>query len=88
MNYEKLIEHILGNSYAYLEEYEKKEKLEDVEKGILEGLWYDLDSIKNQLEMDRLDADDKEIIREIKRLEKKFDLETLINKMQKLIETK
>lgn len=52
MKYDDLINHILGNSIAYIKEYEKKDKLDEEEKGILLGLWIDLDSINNQLSIE------------------------------------
>ena len=57
MKYIDLIKHILGNSITYIDEYSKKEKLDEQEKGILLGLWMDVDSIKNQLEMENLEID-------------------------------
>lgn len=51
----ELIEHILGNARIYIKEYEKKDKLNDEEKGILLGLWMDIDSIKNHLSMEEID---------------------------------
>lgn len=71
MKYKELIEHILGNSYAYIEEYSKKDKLSDIEKGVLLGLLMDIDSIKNQLEMEELKID--------------IDLEEIMSQLNKLI---
>ncbi len=71
MKYKELIEHVLGNAETYIEKYKDKEKLEEVEKGILLGLWMDLDSIKNQLIIEELEID--------------IDLDDIMNKLQELI---
>lgn len=70
MKYDDMIEHILGNSMAYIEEYKKKEKLNDEEKGILLGLWMDLDSIVNQLIIENISTkhDVKFIMKELEKL--------------------
>lgn len=70
MKYDDMIEHILGNSMAYIEEYKKKEKLDDEEKGILLGLWMDLDSIVNQLIIENISTkhDVKFIMKELEKL--------------------
>lgn len=70
MKYDDMIEHILGNSMAYIEEYKKKEKLDDEEKGILLGLWIDLDSIVNQLIIENISTkhDVKFIMKELEKL--------------------
>lgn len=73
MKYDDMIEHILGNSIAYIEEYKKKEKLDDEEKGILLGLWMDLDSIVNQLIIENISTkhDLKFIMDELEELRNK-----------------
>ena len=72
MKYDELIAHILSNSIRYLEEYDNQE-LTEREKGILLGLWMDVDSIKNQLTMEQLETSYK--------LDKIMeDLQKLINK--------
>lgn len=70
MKCDDMIEHILGNSMAYIEEYKKKEKLDDEEKGILLGLWMDLDSIVNQLIIENISTkhDVKFIMKELEKL--------------------
>ena len=83
MDSRELIKHILGNSEAYLEDYSKKEKLSENEKGILHGLWMDVDSIKNHLEMERLD-DNKEAAE----LEKELRLDELMEKLENLFQKK
>ncbi|MBE6158435.1 MAG: hypothetical protein E7159_01260 [Firmicutes bacterium] len=76
MDYKALIKHILGNSESYLREYSKKEKLSDIEKGILQGLWMDVDSINNRLEIERINGN-KEAIK----LKEEFDLEKRMHDM-------
>lgn len=71
MKYKDLIEHILINAITYIDEYSKKPHLTDNEKGILTGLWMDIDSIMNQLEMEKLEID--------------IDLEKIVNDLQELI---
>ena len=70
MDYKALIEHILRNSESYVCEYSKKEKLSDIQKGILQGLWMDVDSINNRLEIERINGN-KEAIK----LKEEFNLE-------------
>ena len=79
MKYDELIKHILENSEVYIEEYGKKGKLEEREKGILQGLWFDVDSIKNQLEIERINANAEN---------NKNTLESILKELQKLIEKK
>lgn len=73
MKYDDMIVHILGNSIAYIEEYKKKEKLDYEEKGILLGLWMDLDSIVNQLIIENISTkhDLKFIMKELEELRNK-----------------
>lgn len=73
MKYDILIEHILGNAKSYIKAYEQKDNLDQEEKGILLGLWMDLDSINNQLLIENLET--KHNIKEIMN-----KLETLRNK--------
>ena len=67
----EVIKHILINSVTYIEEYSKKESLNEQEKGILLGLWMDVDSIKNYLEINSEEID--------------IDIESIMNDLQKLI---
>jgi hypothetical protein len=71
MKYEQIIKHILINPITYIEEYSKKENLTDKEKGILLGMWADVDSIRNQLITEELEID--------------IDLEKIMNDLQELI---
>ena len=80
MDYKELIEHILGNANSYLAEYKKKEELSEYEKGILHGLWMDIDSIKNQLEIEKIDGHKKEALN----LEKELQLEKIMNNLENL----
>lgn len=88
MNVEELIEHILGNSNAYIKAYKTKEKLNDYEKGILEGLYYDVESIKNHLEMEKIDIDDKNEMKKIEELETKLNLENILHQLKDIIDEK
>ena len=85
MKYDELIKHILENSEVYIEEYGKKGKLEEREKGILQGLWFDVDSIKNQLEIERINANAENNKNTLK---KELKLESILKELQKLIEKK
>ena len=85
MNYKELIEHVLRNSEAYIEDYSKKDHLEDFEKGILHGLWMDIDSINNQLFIEKTDADDPKIIEEVEKLEDDLKLEERMGELTKLV---
>ena len=49
---EELAKHVLVNAIVYIDEYSKKEKLSEYEKGILHGIWMCVDSIKNHLEVE------------------------------------
>lgn len=49
---EELAKHVLVNAIVYIDEYSKKEKLSEYEKGILRGIWMCVDSIKNHLEVE------------------------------------
>lgn len=72
MKYDDMIEHISGNAIAYIEEYKGKEKLNDEERGILLGLWMDLDSIANQLIIEGISTkhDIKSIMEELQKMRK------------------
>ena len=72
MNCEDIIKHILINSVTYIEEYSKKESLTDKEKGILMGLYIDVDSIKNHLLTENLKTE--------------LDLDKIMSDLQKLID--
>lgn len=82
MNCKDLILHILGNAKAYIEEYQNIDFLDDEEVGILQGLYFDVDSIKNHLEMEKLDTSN---IQEIEELEKELNLDNILNKLKELI---
>ena len=70
----ELILHIIGNSEAYINEYDKKDSLTDKEKGILLGLWMDLDSLNNHIRDNDIKVD--------------INIEELMNKLTNLIDTK
>ncbi|MBR4261842.1 MAG: hypothetical protein IKQ35_00575 [Bacilli bacterium] len=80
--YKELIEHILSNARTYLNEYSKKEILTDYDKGILQGLWFDVDSIKNQLNFDITEQYEysSELYEELKLEELLHDLDELIKR--------
>jgi len=82
-----LIEHILGNANAYINDYEKKDKLTDLEKGILHGLWYDADSIKNHLDMEIMSAEPEEA-KELEAIKVELQIDNIVSKLQKLIDEK
>ena len=82
MDYKELIDHILGNARAYLEDYSKKESLDDYEKGILKGLWCDVDSINSHINMDMIYYNDKEL----KKYKKELNLDKLLEELYKLSE--
>ncbi len=83
MNYKELIEHILENARTYLKEYSKKEVLTDYEKGILQGLWMDVDSINNQLGMEILDGN---CPKKAKELKDELKLEELMKGLENLFQ--
>lgn len=70
MKYKALIEHIVSNANTYIELYEDKEQLEEVEKGVLCGLLMDVESIENQLiiEGEKIDIDLDAIIKKLNEL--------------------
>ncbi len=65
-----LANHILINAVVYIDNYSKKEKLNDYQKGILHGIWMCVDSIKNQLEIENetIDIDIDKIMSELENL--------------------
>lgn len=88
MNYIGLIKHILGNAEVYIQEYEKKQTITECEKGILHGFWMDLDSIKNQLFIERTEAESKKEKEKVKQIEKELNLDKVMSKLKELIDTK
>lgn len=88
MNYIELIKHILGNAEVYIQEYEKQQTITECEKGILHGFWMDLDSIKNQLFIERTEAESKKEKEKVKQIEKELNLDKVMSKLQELIDTK
>lgn len=52
-----LAKHIIANAVMYIDDYSKRDNLNDYEKGILNGLWICIDSIRNHLEMEELEID-------------------------------
>lgn len=80
MNYKELIEHVIGNAIVYTEEYSKKEKLDEYQKGILNGLWMDVDSINNQLEIEKFNGNEKKA----SKLQKDLELEKIMKNLRKL----
>ncbi len=81
MNYKNLIDHVLGNARIYLKDYSKKATLTDYEKGILHGMWMDVDSINNQLETEILDGNCPQKAKELK---EELKLEELMKAMENL----
>ena len=80
MNYKELIEHVIGNAIIYAEEYSKKEKLSEYEKGILNGLWMDVDSINNRLEIEKFNGNEKKATK----LQNELELEKIMDNLRKL----
>jgi len=80
MNYEELINHILENARVYYKEYSQKSNLNDYQRGIIRGLWMDIDSIKNHLEIKKING-----IQEASKLEKELNIEKIMKELEDLL---
>lgn len=88
MNYVELIKHVIGNAYVYINDYSKKDKLTDMEKGILTGLRMDVDSINNELIIRKIHTKSEIVRKKIDKIQKELDLEKLMYDLVTLITEK